>query len=53
ARADIKASGDDYTNFNHNMKYLERADVAEKLVEPLLNGRQIMAKSWLSYQCYS
>ena len=47
ARADVKARGGDYTHFNHNMKYLQRADVAEELVEPLLNGRQIMSYTGL------
>ncbi len=42
ARADIKARGGNYTEFNHNMKMLERADIREELLEPLLNGKQIM-----------
>jgi len=42
ARADIKARGAKYTEFNHNMKMLERADIREELLEPLLNGKQIM-----------
>lgn len=42
ARADIKATGGNYTEFNHNMKMLERADIREELLEPLLNGKQIM-----------
>ncbi len=42
ARADIKARGSAYTEFNHNMKMLERADIREELLEPLLNGKQIM-----------
>jgi poly(A) polymerase len=40
--ADIKAGGGNYTNYNHNCKYLERADQAEIMVEPLLNGNAIM-----------
>jgi len=47
ARADIKAKGINYTYFNHNMKYLERADVPEDMLEPLLNGREIMEHTGL------
>jgi poly(A) polymerase len=42
ARADIKSRGAAYTEFNHNVKMLERADIREELLEPLLNGKQIM-----------
>lgn len=42
ARADLKARDGDYTAFNHNMKYLNRADVPEEMLEPLLNGNEIM-----------
>jgi poly(A) polymerase len=42
ARADIKARGGKYTEFNHNMKMLERADIDEEMLEPLLNGQRIM-----------
>lgn len=42
ARANIKARGSAYTEFNHNMKMLDRADIREELLEPLLNGKQIM-----------
>ncbi|MEJ5243149.1 MAG: HD domain-containing protein [Desulfomicrobiaceae bacterium] len=42
ARANIKARGAAYTEFNHNMKMLDRADIREELLEPLLNGKQIM-----------
>ena len=42
ARADIKARNGAYKEFNHNMKMLERADISEELLEPLLNGKQIM-----------
>lgn len=42
ARADVKARNSTYTEFNHNMKMLERADISEELLEPLLNGKQIM-----------
>jgi len=41
-RADIKARGGSYTYFNHNQKYLERTETAEIMVEPLLNGNEIM-----------
>jgi poly(A) polymerase len=41
-RADIKARGGNYTEFNHNMKMLERAETPEELIEPLLNGKEIM-----------
>jgi len=42
ARADIKARDGNYTHFNHNMKYLERAETPEQMLEPLLNGNEIM-----------
>lgn len=41
-RADIKARGGSYTHFNHNNKYLGRAETPEQMLEPLLNGNQIM-----------
>jgi poly(A) polymerase len=41
-RADIKARDDNYTAFNHNNKYLERAELPERMLEPLLNGNEIM-----------
>ena len=41
-RADIKARGESYTYFNHNMKYLNRAETAEIMLEPLMNGNEIM-----------
>jgi poly(A) polymerase len=47
ARANIKASNGNYTAFNHNMKYLERADIPEEMTEPLLNGNQIMQQAGL------
>ena len=40
--ADIQAGGGSYTNYNHNCKYLERAHTAEIMLEPLLNGNEIM-----------
>jgi poly(A) polymerase len=42
ARADVKARGGNYTEFNHNMKMLDRADLPEERLEPLLNGNEIM-----------
>jgi poly(A) polymerase len=42
ARANIEAKGGSYKAFNHNIKYLERADVPEEMTEPLLNGNEIM-----------
>lgn len=41
-RADIKAKDGSYTYFNHNKKYLTRAETDELLLEPLLNGNEIM-----------
>lgn len=41
-RADIKARNGSYTHFNHNNKYLARAETPEQMLEPLLNGNQIM-----------
>ena len=42
ARAEVKARDGSSTSFNHNMKYLERADTPEQMLEPLLNGNEIM-----------
>jgi len=42
ARADVKARDGNYTEFNHNMKMLERADLPEERLEPLLTGNEIM-----------
>lgn len=42
SRANIKAREDNYTAFNHNTKYLERAETSELMLEPLLNGNEIM-----------
>lgn len=43
ARANLKSQHDgNYTNFNHNLKYLERGDTPERMLEPLLNGNEIM-----------
>ena len=46
-RADIQARGGSNTNFNHNSKYLERAQTAEIMLEPLLNGNEIMEHTGL------
>ena len=47
-RADIKARGGSYTYFNHNKKYLTRAETAEIMLEPLMNGNEIMECTGLS-----
>ena len=40
--ADIKARGSSTTYYNHNNKYLNRAETDALFLEPLLNGKQIM-----------
>ncbi len=47
-RADIKARDGSYTYFNHNMKYLTRAETPEQMLEPLLNGNEIMTHTNLA-----
>ncbi len=42
SRANIKAREDNYTAFNHNNKYLQRAETPVQMLEPLLNGNEIM-----------
>ncbi len=42
SRANITAREDNYTAFNHNTKYLARAETPEQMLEPLLNGNAIM-----------
>jgi poly(A) polymerase len=42
SRANIKARDDNYTAFNHNAKYLQRAEMPEQMLEPFLNGNEIM-----------
>lgn len=42
AKADLLARDDSFTSFNHNLKYLERAETPAQLLEPLLNGNEIM-----------
>ncbi|GHU91517.1 HD family phosphohydrolase [Deltaproteobacteria bacterium] len=41
-RADMCARDGGCTSFNHNMKYLDRAETPEQMLEPLLNGNEIM-----------
>ncbi len=48
ARADIQARDEVYTSFNHNMKYLSRAATPEQMMEPLLNGNEIMQATRLA-----
>ena len=48
ARADLESREDSYTSFNHNMKYLDRAETPEQMLEPLLNGNEIMAETKLA-----
>ncbi len=47
-RADIMSRDGSYTYFNHNMKYLERAETPEQMLEPLLNGNEIMQHTALA-----
>jgi len=42
ARADIKARNGNYKEFNHNLKMLDRTEIREEELEPLLNGNEIM-----------
>ncbi len=42
ARANIKSRNGSYASFNHNLKIMERADEPEEMLEPLLNGNEIM-----------
>ncbi|MBO4300645.1 MAG: HD domain-containing protein [Desulfovibrio sp.] len=48
AKADLKARGGIPTSFNHNMKYLDRAETPEQMLEPLLNGNEIMSETKLA-----
>lgn len=48
ARADIKAREGNYTEFNHNLQFLEKAQTQEDVVEPLLNGKEIMQHTGLT-----
>lgn len=41
-RADIKARNGNYRELNHNLKMLERTDMPEEAMEPMLNGNEIM-----------
>jgi len=47
-KADLLASNGSYTSFNHNMKYLDRAETPEQMLEPLLNGNEIMTETRLA-----
>ncbi|MDR3357603.1 MAG: HD domain-containing protein [Desulfovibrio sp.] len=47
-RADLRARDGSYTSFNHNMKYLDRAETPEQMLEPLLNGNEIMTETRLA-----
>lgn len=42
SKADLLARNDNFTSYNHNIKYLERAQTPEELLKPLLNGNEIM-----------
>lgn len=48
AKADMLARDEPMTSFNHNMKYLERASIPEQMLEPLLNGNEIMQECRLN-----
>ena len=48
SRANIRARDDNYTAFNHNNKYLKRAETPEQMLEPLLNGNEIMEVTGLT-----
>lgn len=48
ARADLHARDGIYTSFNHNLKYLDRAETPEQMLEPLLNGNEIMSETRLA-----
>ncbi len=41
-RADIKARESGYREFNHNLKMMQKAELSEEVLEPLLNGHEIM-----------
>ena len=43
----MQAKEDTPTSFNHNMKYLDRAETPEQMLEPLLNGNDIMRETHL------
>lgn len=43
SRSQIKATPDgNYTNFNHNLKFMKRGNTPLSMLEPLLNGNEIM-----------
>ncbi|MBD5641530.1 MAG: HD domain-containing protein [Desulfovibrio sp.] len=47
AKADLIARDDSFTSYNHNLKYLDRAETPEQMLEPLLNGNEIMEETSL------
>lgn len=48
AKADLLARDDSFTSYNHNLKYLARAETPEQMLEPLLNGNEIMEEARLA-----
>lgn len=48
AKADLIARDDSFTSYNHNIKYLDRAETPEQMLEPLLNGNEIMEETSLA-----
>lgn len=48
AKADLLARDDSFTSYNHNVKYLDRAETPEQMLEPLLNGNEIMRETQLA-----
>lgn len=48
AKADLLARDDSFTSYNHNVKYLDRAETPEQMLEPLLNGNEIMEETRLA-----
>lgn len=48
AKADLLAREDSFTSYNHNIKYLDRAETPEQMLEPLLNGNEIMEETRLA-----
>ncbi|MBD5552737.1 MAG: HD domain-containing protein, partial [Desulfovibrio sp.] len=48
AKADLLAREDSFTSYNHNLKYLDRAETPEQMLEPLLNGNEIMEETRLA-----
>jgi len=46
-KADIKARGASWREFNHNLKMAERADIPEDEIEPFMDGNRIMTLTGL------